>query len=72
MKRTRESLRNSKIYVQDYLLFTGRTIEDIIIQENCMNDELHPSDFVHELIYRNLMKSIGLGVSICTNLEFRF
>lgn len=51
-------------YVQDYLLFTGRTIEDIMIQENCMNDGLHPSDFVHELIYRNLMKSIGLGVKV--------
>lgn len=57
-------LVNNFNYIQDYLLFTGKTIEDIMMQENCMNDGLHPTDFVQELIFRNLMQNIGLGVKV--------
>lgn len=49
-------------YIMDYLLFTGKKIDDIIFGKGCRNDGLHPSDKVQEMIYHNLMRVLGFSV----------
>lgn len=49
-------------YIQRYLLYTGRTIGDIICSVGCKNDGLHPCDTVQKLMYLNLMETLGFGV----------
>lgn len=51
-------------YIQEYLLHTGRTIDEVMTQENCPSDGLHPTDLVHSLMLRNLIQSLGLAVSV--------
>lgn len=49
-------------YIQRYLTYSGRKIDDIICGADCKNDGFHPSDFVQKLMYMNLMETIGLGI----------
>lgn len=51
-------------YIQEYLLSIGSTIDEIMIEENCQNDGLHPTDKVHYLIFKNIIQSLKLGVEI--------
>lgn len=51
-------------YVKHYLSSTSQVIDDIIFCEGGMNDGLHPGDVVQKLIYKNLMKALGLKVNL--------
>ncbi|MEG1871045.1 MAG: SGNH/GDSL hydrolase family protein [Peptostreptococcaceae bacterium] len=51
-------------YIQDYLLLTEKTIDEIMTEKNCMNDGLHPTDTVHYLMFRNIIQSLDLGIKI--------
>lgn len=50
--------------IQDYLFLSGKTIDDIIVGENCVSDGLHPADFVQQLMYQNLMRTLGLSLKV--------
>lgn len=47
-------------FIQNYLLYNNLTIEDLMIEENCKSDGLHPIDIIHKLIYRNLIESLNV------------
>jgi len=51
-------------YIQEYLLCRGETIDEIMTEENCQSDGIHPTDKVHYLIFRNLIQSLNLGMKI--------
>lgn len=51
-------------YIQNYLLFTNKTIDEIMLRDEYRTDGLHPSDEVHQLIFRNLVQSLNLGVKV--------
>ena len=51
-------------YIQNYLVASGKKIDDIICGEGCKNDGLHPGDFVQKLMYMNLMETIGFGIRL--------
>jgi lysophospholipase L1-like esterase len=50
--------------IQDYLFLSGKKIDDIIVGENCDSDGLHPADFVQQLMFRNLMRTLGLSLKV--------
>ncbi|MEG2290335.1 MAG: SGNH/GDSL hydrolase family protein [Clostridium sp.] len=54
-------------YIQEYLLYTGKTIDEVMVEENCMNDGLHPTDKVHYLMFRNLIQNLNLAVKVNGN-----
>lgn len=47
-------------YIQNYLFMNRQVIDDIIMEESCANDGLHPSDFVQKLMFENLIKKLEL------------
>lgn len=49
-------------YIQQYLLSNSKNIEDIIYCEGGINDGFHPGDLIQQLMYKNLMKSLGLKI----------
>ena len=51
-------------YIQNYLVASGKKIDDIICCEGCKNDGLHPGDFVQKLMYMNLMETLGFGIRL--------
>ena len=53
---------NSFNYIQNYLFCTNKTIDEIMLEENCMNDGLHPTDSVHFLIFRSLIEGLNLAL----------
>lgn len=51
-------------YIMEYLLFSGKKIEEILFGCGCGNDGCHPADAAQLLIYRNLLKTLGLSPKI--------
>lgn len=48
-------------YIMEYLSKNKLVIEDIIYGENgCINDGLHPADYVQTLIFKNLIQSLQI------------
>lgn len=42
-------------YINSYLRENNITIEELMSEEGCISDGLHPTDSVHNLIYNNLL-----------------
>ena len=51
-------------YIMEYLLFSGKKIDEILFGCGCSNDGCHPADAAQLLIYRNLLKTLGLSPKI--------
>jgi len=51
-------------YIHNYLFFSDKTIDEIMLREVYRTDGLYPSDEVHQLIFRNLIQSLNLGVKV--------
>lgn len=51
-------------YIQEYALHAGKTIEDLLTENNCISDGLHPTDIVHFLMYKNLIQNLNLGFNV--------
>lgn len=51
-------------FMQNYLLYTGKTIDELMFSEHFKCDGLHPTDIVHNLIYRNLVQNLNLGIKV--------
>jgi lysophospholipase L1-like esterase len=47
-------------YIIEYLAENHLAIDDIIYGEGCINDGLHPSDYVQKLIFQNLIKTLQI------------
>lgn len=47
-------------YIEEYLKDNRLVIEDIIFENGCMNDGLHPSDKVQKLIFKNVIETLGI------------
>lgn len=47
-------------YITEYLVGNHLLIDDIIYGEGCANDGLHPSDFVHKLIFKNIVDTLQI------------
>ena len=45
-------------YIQEYLIASGKIIDDIIFGNECSNDGLHPSDEVQELMFYNVLNCL--------------
>lgn len=48
-------------YIMEYLLFSGKKVEEILFGSGCCSDGCHPADAAQHLIYRNLLKTLGLS-----------
>jgi lysophospholipase L1-like esterase len=47
-------------YIMEYLAKNQLMIDDIIYGEGCGNDGLHPSDYIHKLIFQNLIETLQI------------
>ncbi|OOM80520.1 SGNH/GDSL hydrolase family protein [Clostridium sp. BL-8] len=47
-------------YIMEYLTKSKLVIEDIIYGDGCRNDGLHPSDYLHKLIFQNLIETLQI------------
>lgn len=47
-------------YIGKYLKDNNLAIEDIIYEDGCMNDGLHPSDKVQKLMFQNVIETLGI------------
>jgi len=47
-------------YMLEYLEENHLKIDDIMVEESCMSDGLHPPDAVQRLIFENVVKNMGL------------
>lgn len=47
-------------YITEYLSSNNLKIEDIIYENGCMNDGVHPSDRVQRLMFENLIGTLGI------------
>ncbi len=47
-------------FVMEYLKINKLNIDDIIYGDGCGNDGLHPSDYVHKLIFQNLIQTLQI------------
>jgi lysophospholipase L1-like esterase len=47
-------------YVMEHLAKNQITIDDVIYGEGCINDGLHPSDYVQKLMFQNLIKTLQI------------
>ncbi len=47
-------------YIMEHLAKNQLVIDDVIYGEGCINDGLHPSDYVQKLIFQNLIKTLQL------------
>jgi lysophospholipase L1-like esterase len=47
-------------YINNYLLNSNRTIEDLMVGKNEKLDGLHPSDEAHYLIYKNIIQALSI------------
>lgn len=48
-------------YIMEYLAINQCKIDDIIYGKGCVNDGLHPSDFVQKLIFKNIVETLQLN-----------
>ena len=53
-------LVNNYKYIMEYLAENQLTIDDVIYGEGCINDGLHPSDYVQKLMFQNLIKTLQI------------
>ncbi len=44
----------------EYLTKNQLAIDDVIYGEGCVNDGLHPSDYVQKLIFQNLIETLQI------------
>lgn len=51
-------------FIQNYLLYTGKTIDELLFSDHSNWDGLHPTDIVHNLIYRNFVQNLNLGIKV--------
>ena len=61
---TQNILADNYNYIMEYLLFSGKKIDEILFGCDCSNDGCHPADAAQLLIYRNLLKTLGLSPKI--------
>lgn len=47
-------------YIMEYLAKNQLVIDDIIYGEGCINDGLHPSDYVQKLMVQNLIETLQI------------
>jgi lysophospholipase L1-like esterase len=47
-------------YIMEYLAKNQLVIDDIIYGDGCINDGLHPSDYVQKLMFQNLIKTLQI------------
>jgi len=47
-------------YIMEHLAKNQLVIDDVIYGEGCINDGLHPSDYVQKLIFQNLIKTLQI------------
>lgn len=47
-------------YIMEHLEKNQLVIDDIIYDDECMNDGLHPSDYVQKLIFENLIETLQI------------
>lgn len=64
LRRTAEKYKVALVdnykYINDYLAEKKLTIDDIIFGDGCINDGLHPSDFVQRLIFENFKDTMQI------------
>ena len=53
-------LVNNYKYIMEYLTKNQLAIDDVIYGEGCVNDGLHPSDYVQKLIFQNLIETLQI------------
>jgi len=53
-------LVNNYKYIMEYLAKNQLMIDDVIYGEGCVNDGLHPSDYVQKLIFQNLIETLQI------------
>ena len=63
----RDTANSSKIllvdnykYIMEHLEKNQLVIDDVIYGEGCINDGLHPSDYVQKLIFQNLIETLQI------------
>lgn len=47
-------------FIMEYLAKNQLTIDDVIYGEGCINDGLHPADYVQKLIFQNLIETLQI------------
>lgn len=47
-------------FILEYLHINNLSIEEIMFEEGCENDGLHPSDFVQKLMFENLKRVLNI------------
>ncbi|WP_346873840.1 SGNH/GDSL hydrolase family protein [Clostridium sp. UBA5988] len=47
-------------YITEHLAKNQLVIDDVIYGEGCINDGLHPSDYVQKLIFQNLIETLQI------------